>query len=178
MRTLLLPFVWVLNGFLVSLYVLAAHIAVLLAVAAAFYVSTVVPQEQRRHALAAATLASLGVLFSPPMLAFMVAAMSAVGAVAVRVERYNPYTLSWRMVGALGLYGMMLLGFALYTALGGFHSAELGASYLDAIIKIAVYAYPLGFLALAAQALWVHPPMPGGRPEDLVTTVRTRGKQE
>ena len=178
MPTVLLPFVWVLNGFLVSVYVLAAHIAALLAVAAAFYVSTVVPHEQRHHALAAAVLVSLGALFSSALLAFMVAAMGMVGAVAVRVEKYSPYTLAWRMVGGLGLYGMMLLGFALYTALGGFHSAELGASYLDAIVKIAVYAYPLGFLALAAQALWVHPPMPGGRPEDLVTTVRTRGKQE
>lgn len=178
MQSLSLLPVWILNGFLVSVYVLAAHIAVLFAVAAAFYMATVAPQEQRRHALAAAALVSLGALVSSNLIAFLAAAMGLVGAVAVRMEKYNPYALSWRMVGGLGLYGMMLLGFALYNALGGFQAAELGTSYLDAIVKIAVYAYPLGFLALAAQALWVHPPMPGGRPEDLVTTVRTRGKQE
>ncbi len=177
MQTILLPFVWVLNGALVTLYVIVAHLPALAAAGAAAYMGTTAPAEQRRHAWAAAALASAGALVSDALLALMVVAMAALGAVAVRVEKYNPYTLAWRTIGGLGLYGMMLLGFALYNALGGF-PAEVGASYLDAIIRIAVYAYPLGFLAMIAQALWVHPPMPGGRPEDLVTTVRTRGKQE
>ncbi len=177
MTVVLRPFVWVLNGMLVTLYVVVSHLPALVAVGAAAFATTFAPEEQRRHAWAAAALASAGALVSGALPALLVAAMAALGAVAVRVEKYNPYTLAWRTIGGLGLYGMMLLGFALYNALGGF-PAEMGASYLDAIIRIAVYAYPLGFLAMIAQALWVHPPMPGGRPEDLVTTVRTRGKRE
>jgi len=173
----LLPFLWVLNGFLATLYVLVGHAPGMLALLAAFAAAYTAPTEQRRHAVAAAALLGSAALASPPLLAVFAALMAGLGAVAARLERFNPFALSWRVVGGLGLYGMMLWGFALYRALGGFPDPELGVSYLDAIVRIAVYAYPLGFLALLAQALWVHPPLPAN-PEDLITTVRTRGRPE
>ncbi len=49
-----------------------------------------------------------------------------------------------------------------------------GAGYLNAIIGIAMYVIPLGFLAMVAQSVWAHPPTIGN-PTDLITKVRTRG---
>jgi len=171
------PLVWVLNGFLAMLYVLVGHAAGVMALASTLTAAVLSPQAQRRHAFGAALLAGTAALVAPPLLAIFVTLMAGLGVVATRVERFNPLSLSWRVIGGLGLYGMMLWGFALYRALGGLPNTEWGVSYLDAIIHVAVYAYPLGFLALLAQALWVHPPLPAS-PEDLITTVRTRGRHE
>jgi hypothetical protein len=49
------------------------------------------------------------------------------------------------------------------------------ATCLNAIIGIAMYVIPLGFLAMLAQSIWAHPPGPGS-PEQLITKVRRRGK--
>ncbi len=177
MNAVRLLFVWLLNGFLATLYLLVGHATGVVAVLTAFAAAWGAPAPQRRHAAAAAFLLGSAALASPPLLAVLAALMSALGAAAVRMERFNPFVLSWRVIGGLGLYGMMLWGFALYRTLGGFSAPELGVSYLNAIVHVAVYAYPLGFLAMLAQALWVHPPLPG-TPDDLITTIRTRGREE
>jgi hypothetical protein len=49
-----------------------------------------------------------------------------------------------------------------------------GATYLDALVGIAMYVIPLGIVALLAQSVLAHPPV--GKPEDLLTQIRTRGK--
>jgi len=42
---------------------------------------------------------------------------------------------------------------------------------------VAMYGIPIGYLALLAQALLVHPPLPGtGRPEELVNNLRARNE--
>jgi len=97
---------------------------------------------------------------------------------AVRLERHDPLALRWNIAQGLALYGLIGLGYLAWHALGPQASdpaTAQGMAYLNAIIAIAMYAFPLGFLALLAQAAWVHPPME--RPEDLVATIRTRGRR-
>ena len=84
------------------------------------------------------------------------------------------------MIRGLALYALAGLGFTLYRDLGLGESVladpmmAQGANYLNAIIGIAMYVIPLGFLGMLAQAIWAHPPTPG-TPSDLITKVRTRG---
>jgi hypothetical protein len=39
-----------------------------------------------------------------------------------------------------------------------------------------MYAFPIGALVFMAQSIFAHPPALA-RPEELITTVRTRGKE-
>jgi hypothetical protein len=108
-------------------------------------------------------------------------AMAALAVIAIRIERFNPGMLRWRVTGGLALYALIGLGFAIYQdlvnhmAVGDGGLLERGQSYLNIIVSIAVYAFPLGFLVLLAQTIWAHPPTLGA-PNDLINTVRSRGK--
>ncbi|MFM8426397.1 MAG: hypothetical protein ACKOBL_14610, partial [Chloroflexota bacterium] len=51
-----------------------------------------------------------------------------------------------------------------------------GVNYLNMLIGIALYVFPLGFMGWVAQSIWAHPPAPGA-PEDLISAVRSRGKR-
>jgi hypothetical protein len=75
----------------------------------------------------------------------------------------------------------MTLGFAAFQALSpaiGVDDPMLsqGQHYLGLLASIAMYFYPLGFLALLAQSIWVHPPL-SQSPQNLIHSVRARGKE-
>ncbi len=177
-----LPLIWTLNGFLAVVYTAAEH-WYLLALAggvAALYLHPVVQkgaEEHRRWLLGSAVVLLGAVVFSPAAIGALAAGMAWAGLAALRLERFNPRLLYWRIVQGLGLYGLIVLGVLAYHALVASAPPEMlggGQAYLEIIASIALYAYPLGFLAMLAQAVFAHPPV--SRPEDLITTIRTRGK--
>ncbi len=170
-----LPLLWLVNGFLVTCYFLADHWPTVLAVPLAAWLLAGERRERRPLGLAALTAALAATVFAPNPVPYAVGLMLLAGAVAVQVERHDPLALRWQAYRALGLYGLIGLGFRLWRLLpADFTDPSLvtGMGYLDAIIGIAMYVYPLGYLALLAQSFFVHPPL--GRPEDVVREIRIR----
>ena len=176
-----LPFVWLLNGVLAVLYLAMEHwyLMALVVALTGLGVSSHALSGQRPWFIGAAVLSFSVALFSPPVVGVLMAVMALAALAALRLERFNPPLLFWRVVQGLALYALIALGVLVYRAflasaptdwaLGG------GKQYLEVIASIALYAYPLGFLAMLAQAVFAHPPI--GTPEDLITAVRTRGKR-
>ena len=172
--------IWIVNGFLAILYSLVDHLTALLFVAAitAFIITT--SKEQRMWALGSGLLSIAGSLLAPSPVPLFLLVMILGGWTVVALEKYNPSAQRWNVVRGLALYALAGLGFTLYRELGLGESVladpmmSQGANYLNAIIGIAMYVIPLGFLGMLAQSIWAHPPAPG-TPSDLITKVRTRG---
>ena len=176
----LLPLLWALNGLLAALYLLAENILALLLIPPLAWLLATSPAEQRPWVLAAAGLALLSAALAPQPAPALALLMAVAGVLGVLLERFNPAALRWRAVGGIALYALMGLGFSAYQFLlpsMGADNALLaqGQRYLNVLISIAMYFYPLGFLALLAQAIWVHPPL-AQNPEAMIHTVRSRGK--
>lgn len=175
----LLPALWLVNGFLAVLYIAAEHWYVVSVVWPLYKLFIDERKERRMMVGAACVLAFLASLLSPfPVpYAVLLMAWAAVGALAL--ERHDPLALRWNVAQGLALYGLAGLGYAVWRAVplqAADPAAAQGLMYLNALVGIAMYVMPLGFLALLAQALWVHPPME--RPEDVVSTIRTRGRRD
>jgi hypothetical protein len=173
-------FLWVVNGALAIIYSLVDHSVALIFVIAsvAFIVTT--SREQRVWAAGAGLLSVGASLLSPNPVPIFLLGMILSGWLAVTLERYNQAAQRWNVIRGLALYALAGLGFTLYRNLG---LGELvlsdpmmaqGAGYLNALIGIAMYVIPLGFLAMLAQSVWAHPPSISS-PSELITKVRTRG---
>jgi hypothetical protein len=172
--------IWVANGFLVIVFFLADHsaTAVLLPVAAAFvYITTAT---QRPWALGASGLALAASLIAPAPVPVFLVVVALVSAVSLYLEHYNRPAAHWNIVRSVSLYSLAGLGYSLWTGLHVSNSIQAdpmmaqGATYLDALVGIAMYVIPLGIMVLLAQSVLAHPPV--GKPEDLLTQIRTRGK--
>jgi hypothetical protein len=139
------------------------------------------PGEQRLWTLVAAGLALLASTLAPQPAPALLLLMALAGMTGILLERFNTAALRWRAVGGIALYSLMGLGFATYQQLAATLNPTdpmlfQGQHYLGVLASIAMYFYPLGFLALLAQAIWVHPPL-SNSPEGLIHTIRSRGKQ-
>jgi hypothetical protein len=190
--TLLLVLTWIANGGLVVLFWLADH-ALQLATLPAFYllVTRALP-EQRAFALAAGALCTLAAFVVPAPIPLIVLAMAWAGTLAVALDRFNPDTLRWRVVGGLALYAIAALGWTAYTAYvaglspeqwGGLFAAgeaastiAQGRSFLSTISVWGLWIIvPLGYFSLLLQGLFVHPPL-SASPARLIHAVRARGE--
>ena len=175
-------FIWVINGLLVVFFSTGDHLLQLaLGISSGAFI-WYSPLEQRGWSMGASVLAVIASVFSPaPVPAFLLA-MSLGGWAALSLEKYNRPALRWNIVRGISLYAVSGLGYALYRSmeLGNAIAADpqmaQGAGYLNALIGLALYLIPLGFLVMLAQSIWAHPPAPGGRPAELISTVRSRGK--
>lgn len=180
LTTLTERLIWIVNGFLAILYSLIDHWTALafLAAVTAFIVTASI--EQRMWALGAGLLSVAASLVAPSPVPLFLLVMILGGWSAVALEKYNPPAQRWNIIRGLALYALAGLGFTLYRELGLGESVladpmmAQGANYLNAIIGIAMYVIPIGFLGMLAQSIWAHPPAPG-TPTDLITKVRTRG---
>lgn len=174
------PLYWIVNGLLAILFFLLDHLAVLFLLAASIVFVRLSPIERRPWSLAASGLTMLAALFAPaPTPALLMLMALASGGMAA-AERYNRLAMHWNIVRGMSLYSLAGLGYALWRGLGLDANAAAdpmlaqGATYLNAIIAIAMYVIPLGYLVLLAQSIFAHPPT--ARPTDLLLQVRTRGK--
>lgn len=173
------PFLWTANGFLALLWLLADHgwsVLLALALGAAVWYA---PQVQRGWTLGAALLGLAAGLLAPFPVALLMTVMAAAGQTAVRLDKLSPQNTHWTMVRGIALYALVGLGFSAYRAflLPAMSDPALvqGQVYLSAIASIALYLLPLGYLALLAQGLFVHPPV-DGRADEVIFRYRSRGK--
>ncbi len=179
MSPYLLPALWVLNGFLAALYFLAEHWAALFTLPPLVWLVLTERRERRGRVATAAGLVWLAGAIAPVPVPYAVLLMAWAAAAGVKLEKHDPLALRWTAARALGLYGLMGLGFLVWCAIplqAADPETAQGLIYVNALIGIAMYAYPLGFLALIAQAAWVHPPM--ARPDETIATIRTRGRED
>ena len=117
-------------------------------------------------------------LLHAPLFLVVVALASAA---ALFLEHYNRPAVHWNIVRGVSLYSLAGLGYALWRRLDVMDTIQAdpmmtqGATYLNAVIGIAMYVLPLGLVVLLAQSILAHPPV--GRPDEILTTIRTRGKE-
>ncbi len=173
------PFLWMANGFLALLWLLVDHLWAALLVPVLGYAVLQAPGNQRSWTLGVALLALVAGALSPFPVALLLAVMTLSGLLAVRLEKINPQNTHWTLVRGLGLYSLVGLGFTAYRAwlVPAMNDPALqqGQAYLSAIASIALYLLPLGYLALLAQGLFVHPPVQG-EADDIIYHFRSRGK--
>lgn len=173
-------FYWAANGLLVVLYFSFDHLLALLLLASTLLYAYRAVREQRAWALAVSVLAFAASLFTPAPVPLFLVVMSAAGWAAVWLEQFSRLAARWSTVKALGLYALLGLGFAFYRASGMAEASAAdpltaqGMTYVNALIGIAMYVFPIGFLAYTAQTVFAHPPQPGGSPEALIRHVRSR----
>ncbi len=114
----------------------------------------------------------------PVPLLLLVIALS--GSAALFLERINPAALHWRIIAGIALYTLIGVGvtaFQVYleNIAGENLLVAQGQAYIGILAAVGLYGFPLGFLALLAQGLLVHPPLPGkGSPEELIHSLRAK----
>jgi len=170
---------WTVNGFLTLLWLLLDHFwSVSLLILLGVTVRNA-PREQRSWTVGTGLLALTAGILSPFPVALLMGVMCLAGQTAVRLDRFNPQNTHWMMVRGLGLYALVGLGFTAYRTLllPALTDPALiqGQAYLNAIASIALYLLPLGYLALLAQGLLVHPPVQQGA-DEIIYHFRSRGK--
>jgi hypothetical protein len=171
-----------LNGLLVLAYFVADHLLVCLLLPALVWLGATAPTEQRSAHALAATLALVSTAFTPAPVPLLLLLMTVFGMLACRYEQFSPAGLHWFVVRGLILYGLFGLGFLAYqaylasTPAGGESLLDRGQTYLNVLVGVAAYVFPLGFLVYLLQKTLLHPPLPAS-PTDTITAIRTRGRR-
>ncbi|MGB9800419.1 MAG: hypothetical protein ACPLUL_10030 [Thermanaerothrix sp.] len=180
---LLLPFVWVLNGLLATVYLAIDHLAVvalvpLLAVLYGQMGRLAAAQASRLRAVlvAAGVLALMAALWAPQPAPYLTAALAGVGAVAIRLERYRPDDVAWEVIQNLILYALVGLGAQVLTWVLEHQNNGLfagGVNYLAVLVGFALWGMPVAQGALLLKNLLAHAPT-GGDPRTILTRARER----
>jgi hypothetical protein len=179
---LLLPFYWLINGVLALVFSLAGHWLSILLIPPLAWLAFRGPHEHRPWVIGAGVMGLLASVLAPMPVPALLLLMAVSGGIAMLLERFNPASLHWRITSGLALYALAGLGFAGFQLyLERWASASLliaqGQNYFSILVGIAMYGIPIGYLALLAQALLVHPPIPGsGKPEELINNLRARNE--
>ncbi len=174
-----LPFLWLVNGMLTLLWLTVDNFWLLSLIPAQGFLVWTAPKDQQRWTLGVAGLVLLAAGLAPFPVALLLLVMTLSGLLARRLERLNPQNTHWNTVRALALYALLGLAYSVYRFFilpSVSDPAVLQAEgYLSAISSIALYLLPVGFLALLAQSIFVHPPIPA-QADDLLFRFRSRGK--
>lgn len=181
------------NGTLATLYLAWEHGTALVTLACFLCFLRGAPEGQRGWIAGAGGLAVVAALFAPAPVPMLLAGMTAIGAGAIALDRFQPDALRWRVVGILALYAAGALGYLGYSrylegvdaaawaeAIGGQEQAQStlaqGRAFLNTLATWGLWLIlPLGYLSLLAQGLLAHPPL-GERPSQTIARVRTRGR--
>src|SRR3972149_8848402 len=94
--TALDPLIWLVNGLLALAHILLDHSLLLVAPPPLAWLTWTSPREQRAWVTAAGGLSLLAALWVPAPIPLIVAIMAWAGAVAVRLDRFNPASPRWR----------------------------------------------------------------------------------
>ena len=179
-NTLSLPFIWLLNGILVLTYLTVEHLSVVLLAFPLYWLIATTEKSQRPWMLGAGALALAGAMFGTPAVGIWLLLMTAASVLTIRLEKFNPATLRWRVAGGMAAYALIGLGAAIYklmapTLMSDSFLAQ-GQVYLSTIVGVATLIAPVGFLGMLVQAIWAHPPLEGS-PEEMYSQIRTRGRR-
>jgi hypothetical protein len=180
--TLLLPFIWVLNGFLAVVYLVFENFTIVALIPLLVWLWKLTPKAQQWWMAATAVLAVAAGILAPFVVGLWLLLMSGGSILAISLEKFNQESLSWRVISGIAAYALIGIGFSIYNGLSPalidpYGTFAQGKGYLDILISLAVFLGPLGFVGLLVQSLFAHPPIEG-TPEELVTTVRTRGRYD
>ena len=180
LETLLLPFIWLLNGFLTIVYLTVENAVVVILIPGLIWLLKLTPKAQQKWILITSLLAVIAGLFAPPVVGIWLMMMAYGSVLAIKLEKFNAESLSWRVISGISAYALIGVGFTLYTTMSSilidpYGTFAQGKGYLDIIISLAVFLGPLSFVGLLVQSLFAHPPLEG-TPEDIVYNVRTRGQ--
>ena len=185
---------WVVNGLLAVAYVLCDRVFILLLIPPMAYLVGWAPGEQRPWIAASGILALAAAGLVPPPVPLLLALLTSAGALAVKLDRFNPKALRWRASGGIALYALAALGFAGYAAyasridanawagvVAGGEAAAIvgqGRAFLSTLAVWGLWVIlPVGYLALLLQGIFVHPPTPAS-PAAMIHAVRGRGFPE
>jgi len=177
---LLLPFIWLLNGILTLAYLMVEHIAAALLAIPLYWLISTTEKAQRPWMMGASALALAGAMFGSLAVGLWLLVMASASVMTIRLEKFNPDTLRWRVAGGIAAYSLIGLGAAIYKLLAPSMMSDSffaqGQVYLSTIVGVATIIAPVGFLGMLAQAVWAHPPLEG-TPEDMYSQIRTRGRR-
>ena len=178
--TLLLPFIWLLNGILALTYLTVEHIAVVLLAFPLYWLISTTEKAQRPWMMGASAMALTGGMFGSRAVGLWLFIMAAASVLTIRLEKFNPATLRWRVAGGIAAYALIGLGAAVYKLLAPSMMSDnffaQGQVYLSTIVGVATIIAPVGFLGMLVQAVWAHPPLEGS-PEEMYSQIRTRGRR-
>lgn len=173
--------IWLVNGFLAVLWLIADNLLVLVTLPLLGWMIAIAPAEQRPWAASAAGLALAGIIILPFPASALTLIMTIAGIAGYYLEKFNKPTALWTMIRGIALYGMVCIGFGIFRRF--FYPSALddpalqqGLVYLNVIASISLYIVPLGFLALVAQGLFAHPPL-RGTADEMIYQFRSRGKR-
>lgn len=186
--------IFIANGFLLLVYETMENMPAVLTAGGMGWLAFSAPPAQKPWIGGMGALALVAVVLShvpvPAILLLMVLA----GVVSVETEQFDRDGLRWTIAGGVALYALAALGYDLYAwylkgqeamawaqAIGGQGEAAgvlaRGKGVVDTLALWGLWLImPLGYFALLIKGRLAHPPSPS-RPEDLITTVRTRGKR-
>jgi len=177
---LLLPFIWMLNGILALAYLTVEHITVVLLAFPLFWLISTTEKAQRPWMMGAGAMALTGAMFGSLAVGLWLLIMATASVLTIRLEKFNPDTLRWRVAGGIAAYALIGLGAAIYKLLAPSMMSDSffaqGQVYLSTIVGVATIIAPVGFLGMLVQAIWAHPPLEQS-PEEMFTQIRTRGRR-
>ncbi len=182
----------VINGFLALFWVAWDHGSLLITfgMCVVLYLAAPPDRHSQPWLLGTSILAAVAAGVAMPPVPVLMACMSMCGAVAVKLDRFNPDALRWRVSGGLALYALASLGYLAYHQYLGMLDADAwarqiggqaeagytlqqGRAFLDTLATWGLWLIiPLGFLSLLAQGLLVHPPL--AAPHQTLTQIRSR----
>jgi hypothetical protein len=182
------------NGALVVLYWLLDHVLLLATIPALYLLVSRAREEQRRFAVVAGALVVTAAAVVPSPIPLIVLAMGWGGVIGVAVDKFNPDSRRWRVVGGLAIYAVTALAFTAYAAyvaqLGPEEWAAIfaadeaaatiaqGRSFLSTINVWGLWIIiPGGYFSLLLQGLFVHAPLRRD-PAALIHEVRGRGEPD
>jgi hypothetical protein len=185
--TLLLPFVWALNGLLATLYLLAEHWALVAVLPLLGYLlvnSSASPHPavegqarvMRPALLGAAGLALAAVVFAPRPVPYLMAGLLGVGVVALRLDGYRPDETLWSLIQSVILYALVGLGARVLTFLldnGGAEGINGGVNYLAVLVSFTLWLMPITQAGMLVKNLLVHAPA-GADPYTVISRARER----
>ena len=178
--TLLLPFIWLLNGFLALAYLTVEHITVVMLAFPLFWLISTTEKAQRPWMMGASAMALAGAMFGSLAVGLWLLLMASASVLTIRLEKFNPHTLRWRVAGGIAAYALIGLGAAIYKLLAPAMASDSffaqGQVYLSTIVGVATIIAPVGFLGMLVQAVWAHPPLEQS-PEEMYSQIRTRGRR-
>lgn len=182
--SLLLPFVWVLNGILAVLYTLADHLPVVAIVPALAWLYAMLnrlhEQQARRMQqilIPSGVLALAATIWAPSPAPLLMVGLTAVGALAVRLDAYRPDETAWEVVQNVLLYALVALGarillLVLENQTPG-DALSVGANYLGVLTAFALWGMPILQSALLLKNLLAHAPV-GASPLNYIEEARGR----
>jgi len=178
--TLLLPLIWMLNGLLALTYLTVEHITVVLLAFPLYWLIATTEKAQRPRMMGAGAMALAGAMFGSLAVGLWLLVMASASVMTIRLEKFNPATVRWRVAGGITAYALIGLGAAIYKLLAPSMMSDSffaqGQVYLSTIVGVATIIAPVGFLGMLVQSVWAHPPLEG-TPEDMYSQIRTRGRR-